>query len=96
MTDPQTVKRWVLLLEYTDPEPGRKLFGPQQGRYTYTTKAAAQKVANQYLDPANIDHNRQREPLIDSLHVEEVDCWAGHFDPVRVYYPPRQPTVSRS
>lgn len=93
LRDPQTVKRWVLLLEYTDPEPGRKLYAPPWGRYTYATKAEAQGVADLYLEPANIAQNRPLEPLIDSLHVEEVDCWVGTFAPVSIYYPPRPPRV---
>jgi len=81
-----TVKRWVLLINSKETS-GRKLFYPKQGRYTFATQAGAEAVVAEFKEPTVFAANKKKGFDYSSLHAEEVDCYAGHFDPVRTYYP---------
>jgi hypothetical protein len=81
-----TVERWAITNVYRDGE--RKLTFPCQGRYTEATEAEALASLAALLE------NNTAERLasvfgpqaIGTFKASRVECWAGHFDPVGIYW----------
>lgn len=79
----KTVKRWVIT--HRSKLTGMiTLAQGAQGRYTYETKQEAEDMIKSIM-------SNNVEATIKSVYglplvAREVDCWAGHFDPVRIYF----------
>lgn len=84
-----TVRRWTITI--LNGEGERVLFFPAQGRYTWETFERAQEVGDAFHDnPDNRDKLASvygRPDAVDTMDVTEVECWDGHFDPVRAVGP---------
>ena len=84
LKEPKTVTRYVVTMQ----RPGdlRQLAHPAQGRATYATPEEAQAWIEGAL--ANNSHDTLRSVYgpLDALQVRPCTCWAGHFDPVGVYF----------
>lgn len=85
MSGPATVRRFVVTIAGRDGL--RTLFDPAQGRFTYATREEA-------YDRLTAFARESRDRIDDlygvgactSMRVSECECWAGHFDPVGVYF----------
>ena len=78
------VVRYVLT-QAPDAEGLRTLADPAQGRYTYATPedAAARLAAIMANNPPDVLASVYRLPL----QVQAVECYPGHFDPMRTVWP---------
>lgn len=84
----RTVTRFVVT--YQKPGEPRTLLGPAQGRFTYATREEAERfreALRQNNDPARLIQLYGGE---NTLQVRECICWAGHFDPVGIYFPDKE------
>jgi hypothetical protein len=66
----------------------RTLMQAAQGRYTYATPAEAQAwidavFSNPHSSPSTLENLWGKNPRCE---VRPCECWAGHFDPVGVYF----------
>lgn len=81
---PETVIRYVPT--YMNRDGMRTLMLPAQGRYTYATPAEAQG----WIDAIHQRNSASRLEEIWNVNpqfeVRPCECWAGHFDPVGIYF----------
>lgn len=72
---------------FVNQDGQRVMLGAKQGRNTHETPEAAE----QYLQAVLSNNNREMlEGLfgdLSKLEVRPVECWAGHFDPIGIYFP---------
>ena len=85
MPKPRTVTRYVATVVNKDGT--RTLMSPAQGRFTYATAEEAQE----WLDAIMSNNAPDRIASIWGAHdlkpeVLPCECWAGHFDPVSIYF----------
>lgn len=78
----ETVKRWVIT--HINKDGMRTLATAQQGRCTYATKEEAQAWIDAVMSNNSMDTIKSVFGL--PLEPRECDCWAGHFDPVGVWF----------
>jgi len=64
----------------------RRLAGAAQGRETYATREEAEAMRTAILRTNSPETLRQVYKDPDSLAVRPCKCWAGHFDPVGIYF----------
>ena len=80
----KTVTRYVAT--YMGKDGLRTLVSAAQGRYTYDTPEAAQR----WIDLAIANNAPDTVASIwgpdPKFEVRACECWAGHFDPVGVYF----------
>lgn len=76
------VTRYVIT--HVDRNGMRTLAHPMQGRYTYATEAEATAALEAMLDNNSLDTLRAHFGL--PLEVRAVECYPGHFDPVRCWF----------
>lgn len=62
----------------------RTLAEPQQGRFTYATHEEAQKHLDAMLAANSSEYLQTLFGF--PLEVRACKCWAGHFDPVGIYF----------
>lgn len=78
-----TVTRYVI----TQQRPGqlRALALPAQGRNTFATREEAERALDAYIGS---DFNRPEDiaRYFSNAEVRPCECWAGHFDPVGIYF----------
>lgn len=77
-----TVIRYVLT--HLDKSGMRTLAGAAQGRWTYATHEEAESRLAELLAGNGAD--RIAELYGQPLQVRPCTCWAGHFDPVSIYF----------
>ncbi len=78
-----TVTRYVVTHVATDGM--RTLTFPCQGRYTHSTAAEAQASLDLFNGPGGLAKVLTPDQLA-TLAVRAVECYAGHYDPTRVYF----------
>jgi hypothetical protein len=85
-TKTETVTRYVLT--YVNADGMRTLTGAAQGRNTFATREEAEQRLKATLDPST-----NPPSLIHSVwgknprfEVRPVQCYAGHFDPIGIYF----------
>lgn len=90
-----TVKRFVIT--HINRDGMRALASPQQGRYTYATREDAQKRLDAIIANTTVAMIKSVWGL--PLQVRECECYAGHFDPVGIFFDdpdaPWQPAVNQ-
>lgn len=64
----------------------RTLVQAAQGRYTYATPAECQAWIDAIKASNDPEWLRQPFGRPAEWEVRPVDCWPGHFDPVRIYF----------
>lgn len=77
-----SVIRYVVTTSTEDPQY-RKLFHPQQGRYTYETPEQAQAWIDGFYQNNSPDVVAE---LGQDLQVRPCLCYPGHFDPFQCYF----------
>lgn len=77
-----TVTRYVLT--HLDKSGMRTLASAAQGRWTYETREEAEAMLAGLLAGNGAD--RIAELYGQPLEVRPCTCWAGHFDPVGIYF----------
>lgn len=82
----ETVRRWVPTCINRDGV--RTLIGPAQGRYTYATREEAQSYCEAVSSVNSHDAIAQvwGQQALGTFEPREVECYAGHFDPTRIYF----------
>jgi hypothetical protein len=84
-----TVTRYVVT--HINKDGMRTLAQPCQGRYTYATTEEAQSVLDAMMQNNSLDTLKQFYGL--PLEVRACECYAGHFDPVRVWFDWKEPKL---
>lgn len=85
MRNPETVIRYVVTHKPEKEGEPRVLSFAAQGRYTYATRGEAEKVRDVFLRPEGLP--RVLTPAeVASVEVRSCECWAGHYDPVGIYF----------
>lgn len=79
------VRRWVVTMK-KDATALRTLALGAQGRYTFATREEAQSHLRAMLANNADDTLRSVYGDTSAMDVRECECWAGHFDPVGVYF----------
>lgn len=64
----------------------RTLVDPCQGRFTYATREEAQERLDAIRDNNTPERLRSVGLEPDTFEVRPCSCWAGHFDPVGVFF----------
>ena len=64
----------------------RTLIGPAQGRCTYATEAEATAHMQAVTSNNSADTIKQVWGDKPAFEVRPCECWAGHFDPVGVWF----------
>lgn len=78
-----TVKRFVIT--HVGADVGlRRLTFAKQGRFIYGTRREADLDLEQFRGPDGLPRVLRPDEM-ETLEVREVDCYAGHHDPVRYY-----------
>lgn len=83
---PDTVTRYVAT--YINRDGMRALMRPAQGRNTYATPEEAQAWIDAVFTSGNNSADTLRSVWGDDprCEVRPCECYAGHFDPVGVYF----------
>lgn len=83
----ETVTRYVIThIPDSGPMSGiRALTFAAQGRNTYATMTEAAIALEEYRGPDGLPRVLSPTELL-TLKVMPCECWAGHFDPVGVYF----------
>lgn len=80
----QTVVRYVPT--YVNKDGMRTLISAAQGGNTFPSAKAAQRYLRQVLKNNSADVLRRSFGDDPRFEVRPVECWAGHFDPCRIYF----------
>ena len=84
-----TVTRYVVT--YINRHGMRTLASPAQGRFTYDTAAEAERYRAVLSDMRKSVVKQVYGAEDPRFEVRPCKCWAGHFDPVGVYFEDSDP-----
>ncbi len=73
---------------YVNKDGMRTLMRPAQGQHTYATPTEAQAWLDAVYKPGTNSADTLKSVWGENPRVEirPVECWAGHFDPIGVYF----------
>lgn len=74
------------VVTHIDQKGMRTLCGPAQGRHTYATAQEAQSLLESMMANNQMSGDLLAGVYGLPLEVRPVECYSGHFDPVRVYF----------